>query len=325
MAVPPGGYAWWYLDALSDPQPDGSEHLLAAIAFIGSVFSPYYAWARRRQGDTQAPADAHCALNLSLYSRASGARRFQRRWAMTERGASALQRNTGQLHIGPSALAWQPDGSLLITVNEWTAPWPRRLRGQLRLQPGAMPGCAFALDNGGRHLWQPISPQARLSVDLDAPGLNWQGNAYVDANWGTRPLACDFDSWHWQRSNPTGTAAHILYDVQPRQGAAQALALSLQADGSLRHLPLPPRQPLKASSWGLDRHSRGSRAPALLASLESGPFYCRSLLLDRDSGAHAVHESLSLRRFTQPWVQALLPFRMPRFAAYSAPTIAGGR
>ncbi len=35
-----GGYAWWYVDALSD---DG-RHGLTLIAFIGSVFSPYYAW-----------------------------------------------------------------------------------------------------------------------------------------------------------------------------------------------------------------------------------------------------------------------------------------
>jgi carotenoid 1,2-hydratase len=35
--VAPGGYAWWYLDALSD---DG-RHGLVVIAFIGSVFSPY--------------------------------------------------------------------------------------------------------------------------------------------------------------------------------------------------------------------------------------------------------------------------------------------
>jgi hypothetical protein len=40
----------------------------------------------------------------------------------------------------------------------------------------------------------------------------------------------------------------------------------------------------------------------------------RSLLQTRLLGesATAVHESLSLRRFSAPWVQALLPFRMPR-------------
>ena len=42
--VAPGGYAWWYIDALSDDGRCG----LTIIAFIGSVFSPYYALARRR-------------------------------------------------------------------------------------------------------------------------------------------------------------------------------------------------------------------------------------------------------------------------------------
>ena len=48
--VPDGGYVWWYIDALSD---DGA-HGLTLIAFVGSVFSPYYAWARRR-GDREPP------------------------------------------------------------------------------------------------------------------------------------------------------------------------------------------------------------------------------------------------------------------------------
>ena len=43
LAVATNGYAWWYVDALSD---DG-QHGLTIIAFIGSVFSPYYARARR--------------------------------------------------------------------------------------------------------------------------------------------------------------------------------------------------------------------------------------------------------------------------------------
>jgi len=42
--VKPGGYAWWYVDALSADGRFG----LSIIAFVGSVFSPYYALARRR-------------------------------------------------------------------------------------------------------------------------------------------------------------------------------------------------------------------------------------------------------------------------------------
>ena len=90
--VPDGGYVWWYIDALSD---DG-EHGLTLIAFIGSVFSPYYASARRRG---RSDPMNHCALNVALYGpRAS-------RWAMTERGGARVAREASALGIGPSALA----------------------------------------------------------------------------------------------------------------------------------------------------------------------------------------------------------------------------
>ncbi|UXH78581.1 carotenoid 1,2-hydratase [Roseateles amylovorans] len=297
---------------------------LTLIAFIGSVFSPYYAWARRRQGEGQAAAQAHCALNVSLYRRAPGARRFARLWAMTERGTEALQQDATRLQIGPSQLTWQSDGRLQIDIDECTVPWPRRLRGRVLLQPGALPGRAFALDAQAHHHWQPISPGAQVTVDFSAPDCHWTGHAYLDANHGSRPLARDFHSWQWQRSSQPDGRTLVLYDVQPLAGPRHTLSLAIDADGRVSPQPLQPPQGLPDTAWQMRRHTRGHRPPELLATLESGPFYCRSLLLDRDSGDHrgidggtvAVHESLSLQRFEQPWVQALLPFRMPRRAAW---------
>ena len=51
-----------------------------------------------------------------------------------------------------------------------------------------------------------------------------------------------------------------------------------------------------------------------MKTLEDTPFYARSLLDTHLLGqaAVAVHESLSLARFRSGWVQAMLPFRMPR-------------
>ena len=45
QAVDPGNYLWWYIDGLSD---DG-QYGFSIIAFVGSVFSPYYAWANKRK------------------------------------------------------------------------------------------------------------------------------------------------------------------------------------------------------------------------------------------------------------------------------------
>ncbi len=78
-APPPGGYAWWYFDAISD---DG-DYALTAIFFVGSVFSPSYA-ERVRRG-VAAPADDHLGVNLALYHRGK-----QVAWVMSEYGASAL-------------------------------------------------------------------------------------------------------------------------------------------------------------------------------------------------------------------------------------------
>ncbi len=63
--VPPSGYAWWYVDALSDDE----RHGLTLIVMIGSVFSPYYAQARR--GGPTNPEE-HSALNVALYGAVDG-------------------------------------------------------------------------------------------------------------------------------------------------------------------------------------------------------------------------------------------------------------
>lgn len=247
---------------------------------------------------------------------------------MTERGEQQLSRSASRLQIGRSALQWQ-GATLQITLDEWTAPWPQRLRGRLTLRPHALPARAFALDEAGHHHWQPIAPLARMDVDLSAPRLRWQGDAYLDHNRGDRPLAQDFQSWQWSRARSPGgdaASARIDYDAQTRAGGARALHLRVEADGRLSALPPPSVAPLADTAWLLHRHGhrhalqheqpRGQAAdgggPALVATLESGPFYARSLLQQAD-GSLAMHESLSLDRFDRRWVQLLLPFRMPRW------------
>jgi carotenoid 1,2-hydratase len=300
--VPAGGYIWWYIDALSD---DG-RHGLTIIAFIGSVFSPYYAYARRRTPG-KAPALDYCAVNVALYGAC-------KRWAMTERDRRAVRQSPAQLTIGPSSLSW--DGNALtLQLDEVTVPLPSRIRGRVRLYPEALPGRVFTLNSAGNHRWQPIAPGARVEVELQQPALSWSGAAYCDSNAGDEPLEQGFTHWNWSRAGLDGDTV-ILYDAYRRDRDRLALALRIKRTGSIEEFEAPPVTALpRTAIWKIARATQAEEGHARISrTLEDTPFYARSLISAKLLGktVTSVHESLSLERFRAGWVQLLLPFRMPR-------------
>ena len=302
--VAPGGYRWWYLDAQSD---DG-RHALTVIAFIGSVFSPYYAWARH--GGAAVPAEHHVAVNVALHGPSRSA------WSMTERGARSLERARNFLRIGPSALVWRDD-ALVITLDERNCPWPARIRGEIRLHPRVLPGYRCALDRHAQHWWAPLAPLARIEVDLKDPQQRWSGPGYLDTNGGARPLEEDFAGWHWLRAG-LGPDAAVLYDVLRADGTRLELALAFAASGRVEQFAPPPWQSLGRSAWRMERYTRcEERGTARITrKLLDAPFYARSVVATQLLGqaAMGIHESLSLERFSSRWIQAMLAFRMPRRA-----------
>ena len=299
--VPDNGYSWWYVDALSD---DGQQ-ALTMIAFIGSVFSPYYARARRRR---EVRAIGHCALNVALYGSPS-------RWSMTERAGRHVSRSQQHLQLGPSALEW--DGKcLLCTIDEVTVPIPRHLRGEVRLWPTSLSEQEFSLDSEGYHRWCPLAPCSRIEVAFTQPRLRWTGQAYWDMNRGMRPLEQDFISWNWSRASASGTpdSTAILYEGLRRDGEDFSLALLADSQGGLEPFQPPARIKLPPTRWWRIGSSTRAEEMRVVKTLEDTPFYSRSLLQTRLLGRPytAVHESLSMDRFCRGWVRCLLPFRMPR-------------
>jgi carotenoid 1,2-hydratase len=298
------GYLWWYVDALSG---DG-HHGLTLIALVGNVFSPYYARARGRgAGD---PAD-YCALNVCLYSGKG------KRWTLTERGRNAVQRSADTLTLGPSRVRW--DGGMLeFQIDEVSVPLPSRVRGTVRVFPATVLPHVFALDAGGRHRWRPIAPSARVELDFRQPALRWAGTGYCDSNAGDEPIEDAFVRWDWSRAALPDGGTAVLYDVQTRASGERNLAIRVDSAGAVEPFTPPPASPLPATLWRVGRGTRSEPpAPAaVLRTLEDTPFYARSIVAARLLGAPvtAMHESLSLDRFRSTWVQALLPFRMPRLA-----------
>lgn len=302
--VPEGGYRWWYLDAFSD---DGTA-ALTVIVFIGSVFSPYYYRARRRGLGVP---ENFCSVNAILYGP------DRRRWAMTERGAGDLDRGEGYIAIGPSRVLDRGDGRYIFQIDEVCNPLPTRLRGQIELSTTRLGQECFALDPDGVHRWWPASPTGRVRVTMAQPDLSWEGSAYLDCNSGVIPLEDTFRNWHWQRSESKAGQGHIHYDATLLNGEACALGLAYGPDGSCTPLSDPGNQG-DLSPTLLWRAKRRCRAlvgkPEVLHTLEESPFYARSVLeLDSGLGRRKVmHESLHLDRFTRPWMQCMLPVRMPR-------------
>lgn len=291
------GYRWWYIDATSDDGLNG----LTIIGFVGSVFSPYYARARKR-GD--ATPENHCALNVALYGQT-------KRWAMTERGASRISRTPDTFTVGPSSMTWE-NGSLVISINERCAPLPRALKGRVTFTPAHFYGAPIALDSAKKHFWQAVAPEGRIVVECEHPELSWSGTAYHDMNWGEEPLEHGFKTWNWCRAvSKQGTK--VLYDLERRNDNSKVFG-RLYKDGSITDIEVPSRKALTHGFWGMPRNVNAEEQPTLIAKLEDAPFYTRNhvaLTLDGER-CDAFHESLSLQRFTNPIVQMMLPFRMPR-------------
>ncbi len=182
------------------------------IGFIGSVFSPWYAWSGRRD-----PAN-HCCINVATYGRGG-------RFTMTDRGRGALLTTGDELRVGPSAMRWERD-RLVIEIDEVSGPPViSRVRGTITVIPEAVTQVELPLTPDGVHVWRPFAPKARVEVRLEKAGWRWDGHGYFDSNFGTRALEADFRFWTWGRY-PTRDGALCFYDATRMDGSELTAAVA---------------------------------------------------------------------------------------------------
>jgi carotenoid 1,2-hydratase len=315
--VPPGGYAWWYVDAISG---DG-QRMLTAIFFIGSVFSPSYA-ARIRRGELPR-AEEYVAVNLALYERGRNLC-----WVMSEYGESALLRSDA-LRIAGSSLE-RRNGRLQISIQERSAPFMvslagvgRRVSGTISLSPlePALPHAELATAGGHRHAWSVEMPRARVEVRFDRPGFCFDGIGYHDANRGEGRLEDTFARWSWARFHGRDQTT-ILYSIRQHDGLERAF---FAASGMVpREVTASPSGELQKIGWGLSLprsfsvgtgEGGGTMRCHVTAPLERAPFYARYLAQLETDGAAPVAglgEYLDLDRFRSQGRQFLLRFKTRR-------------
>jgi len=252
-------------------------------------------------------------LNVCLYS--AGGKRWDKRWTMTERGRSALQRSASDWRLGPSRMAWN-GSAVTVDIDEVGMPIPQRVLGSVVLHPQALCNFVTPLDAAGHHHWGPIAPCARIEVNLHQPRLRWSGNAYMDSNQGSEPIAQAFNEWDWSRAQLADGSTAVIYDVRPSLGPDRVIAQRFAPDGSHSAFTAPPRQAMPRSGWGIQRTLRSDvgQAPLVLQGLEDTPFYARALVQAGMLGetVTAMHETLNVPRLSSVPVQLMLPWRMPR-------------
>lgn len=303
LKVDRDGYAWWYVDALSD---DGAAGL-TIIAFIGSVFSPYYAWSKARD-----PFE-HCAINVALYGANAN------RWAMTERPRKLASIERDHFLIGGSSLS-RAGESLIIDIDEPTVPFPSRVKGKVRLKPAFINSRIFDIEPGGRHRWRPIAPAARVEVEFVKPALRWTGDGYFDSNFGAEALEKRFRRWDWARMASPDARIKIVYDAETFEGSNTSLSLLFDRRGDVILIPYPTRKPGPPTRiWRMPRTFAWDAGPVRATkTLEDAPFYSRSTIEAEHEGKlwRGVHESFSGERLRSPIVKTMLGFRMLRLSGY---------
>lgn len=280
------------------------------IAFVGSVFSPWY---RRERASGHADPMRHCAINVALHGPDGTA------WVFTEKPREAIHRAPERFELGRgTSLEWQGD-ELVITIDEATKPFfqrmPPRVRGTVRIRPHALFGTANVLDPEGRQRWFCVAPESRFEAEFSAPALRFSGRAYHDSNQGEVGLEYSFRSWHWSRA-PLESGTAVLYDTIDRTGRQTRLGRLFHRDGRVEPIDPASEVELGAATWGVGRAIRSDdpQQTRVVDTLEASPFYARSIVQVALAGqtVRAFHESLDLERFRAPWVQFLLPWRIRR-------------
>ena len=211
-----------------------AQHGLTIIAFIGSVFSPYYAWRGAGAGRS-----ARTIARSTSRSTASGSER----WAMTERGPRRPGARRDALSaVGPSALSW--DGAWPRRSASTRSPFPfpasRPGHGPPRSNALTRPdrSCSMrrGVTAGGR-----LRPSARVQVALDQPRTcAGSGDGYFDMQQRRRAARKWLLVLDMVARRLRDGAAVLVRGAAARREPLD-LALALTADGSLTLRAAAPR------------------------------------------------------------------------------------
>jgi len=304
----PGGYEWWYFDALSD---DG-VWAMTCIWFLGNPFSPYYrAAALGQPGD---PWEQN-ALFFALYK--EGRLHAYHFTQFPKSQICADEQRPASLRFGPNDLSQPQTGLYRIQIADENAN-RRTLIADLTFDAPPLQAEAVQVDGGlDAHFWLPAAPQCRVRGQISLRELNnsgveriaFTGQGYHDHNWGALPFSASLRDWYWARAALSDQRTVILYHVRPRHSEAISHLLLFENGRLTRHDPQAnvSQTRYRLNGFGtayatqLTAQTDGLTAVFHLgARLDSAPFYLRTLCHADITEAGRVVSGTGLGEYFRP-------------------------
>jgi hypothetical protein len=331
----PGGFTWWYLDAL-----DGEGNGVVLIWSWGLPFLPGWTAAQRH---APLPAQEAPSLNVVIYRRGRPDFYLLQPWpaasASWDQESGVLTMGASRLHA-PPAQAGEP-ATVTVSLDCPVSGGAGRLQGTIRVQgmvrqPVAAPGPPSAV----AHDWSPVMPGARAEVDLTCADRRWRMTdlpAYHDRNAACCPIdRMGIRRWTWGRVSDAAGASRIWYCVEPEvEGQAPVWwGLEVEPDGRTvcrlldapRHrgwrwdrfgvaIPGHTRLQVQGTPWLTVRH---------VGTLDRGFFYVRTRARATGPGLTAadlpaITEWVLPQRVDRPWHLPLVRMAVDQ-AATGAPS-----
>ena len=284
----PGGYEWWYFDAVSD---DG-RYALVVIYFLGSPMSPYYKASAQARG--LLPRD-WCGVFVTLHER-TGDRWRERAYAYNLYRDGQFSRTTAEAAVGGSRLTAASEGAVYawrLAVDE-PGLWRGRTAMDLTFRSVILPAVHEVTTPPGAHTWVCVAPLCRAEGTVrlpDGQSVAFHGSGYHDHNFGHLPYD-DTATWYWGRAplvcDDGLTRAAVFYHLEAPDGALTSTLLLFGPEGVPLAAVRPDTCRLSATvhnAYGLahatclELAATGVRLRARLRSeggtFSEGPFYRR--------------------------------------------------
>jgi hypothetical protein len=219
VVAAPGGYQWWYFEAL-DPVADLR---VTVILFDGNPFNPQYlrryAWYRRFPTKLTPPVPLeYPGVMVRVCEKGKVVQR-----AMRTDAPGACHATDGAIRVAGNGFGTMPDGSLRLTI-AGTLDLTFRPK-QTDIAP-TMQELARGVSVLEPHGWVIAHPACAVdgTVTLRDRAIQFSGLGYQDQNFGAEPVHLAARRWFWACAW-LGDAAHVVAEVVPRHGQSQGVRL----------------------------------------------------------------------------------------------------